>query len=240
MNRIAAMALVAAMALAACASAAAPTPQIIYVTPAPNACTVTWLYSPPGWMTKLVSALANGEDVPTGTPIDTYSMTPCEKAQWLAGSGAGGDCQGTVCLGITDTAHGRYDRGLEGDPMATAPTPVPAAAAPLQCAIQRHGAPWDGPELIVTGPEGSCRSLQVSLSPLGVWDTVVPVWWSNGDPAVTVAGGVVTKFQGGVPVFLCGGMWNGLRIDVYYSSNPNVFHGDYGTAVCTALSLPGR
>jgi hypothetical protein len=35
MNRIAAMSLVAAMVLAACSSAAAPTPLIVYVTPAP-------------------------------------------------------------------------------------------------------------------------------------------------------------------------------------------------------------
>lgn len=115
-----------------------------------------------------------------------------------------------------------------------------AAAAPSQCAIQRDGPPWDGPELIVSGPEGSCRTLQVSLSQMAVWDTVAPVSWSNGDTAVTVAGGVVTRFQSGDPVFVCGGKWNGLGIEVYYSNNPNPFHGDYGTQVCAALSLPGR
>lgn len=81
-------------------------------TPEPRACAVTWLYAPPSWMTTLVAALAQGQDVVTGTTIDAYSMTPCEKATWLAGGGAGGNCEGTVCLGINDTPHGRYDRGL--------------------------------------------------------------------------------------------------------------------------------
>jgi hypothetical protein len=30
----------------------------------------------------------------------------------------------------------------------------------------------------VSGPEGSCRTLQVSLSQMGVWDTIAPIWWS--------------------------------------------------------------
>ena len=240
MNRIAALTVVAALVLVGCSGATAPTPQIIYVTPAPttalaptpqiiyvtpapNACTVTWLYDPPSWMTKLVASLVTGQDVITGTPIDSEPVSPCEKAQWLAGTAAGVDCQGTVCLGINDTGHGRYDRGLEGNQPTATPAQIPTAAASVQCAIQRDGPPWDGPELIVTGPEGSCRSLQVALSQMAVWDTVAPVYWSNGDP-----------------VFLCGGTWNGLGIDVYYSDLPNSLHGDYGAQVCAALSLPGR
>ena len=136
MKRIVAAALFAVMALAACSSAAAPTPIIIYVTPAPvppsapasvsttkpvakatpipktAACTVTWFYTPSSSMTVLVATLMKGQDVLTGTVIDTEPITPCDKAQWLAGAGVGGNCQGTVCLGINDTPHGRYDRGL--------------------------------------------------------------------------------------------------------------------------------
>lgn len=215
----------AGLTVAGCASASAPSPTVGGATARPSSCPVAWLYTPLSSMASLVTSLANGQDQLTNTAIDGQPITPCEKAVWLAGGGAGGDCQGTVCLGINDTAHGRFDRGLE-----TLESLFPSesvGAAPVECAIQRHGPPWDGPELVVNGPDGGCRTLQVFLSALAVWDTVVPA-------------GVIAAFQGGAtPVHLCAGQWNGLGIDVYYSSNPNVFHDDYGTQVCAALSLPG-
>jgi len=131
----------AALALAGCAAAPAPTPIIVYLTPAPtpiivyvtpaptqvaaptskptsvlapkpSGCTVTWFYAPPSWMSNLVAALVKGQDVPTGTPIDSFAITPCQKARWLAGSAVDCHVQATVCFGINDTPHGRYDRGL--------------------------------------------------------------------------------------------------------------------------------
>lgn len=217
--------IVAGLAMAGCDSTSAPTPTSGGATTGSTTCPVTWLYTPSSSMASLVTSLANGQDQLTNTAIDGQPISPCEKAVWLAGSAAGGDCQGTVCLGINDTAHGPYDRGLEG---LESLFPVESVApASVVCAIQMHGPPWDGPELVVNGPDGSCRTLQVYLSSLAVWDTVVPAE-------------VVTSFQGGAtPVHLCAGQWNGLAIDVYFSSNPNVFHGDYGTQVCAALSLPG-
>jgi hypothetical protein len=60
MHRIAAGAMVAAMALAACSSAAAPTPQIIYVTAEPPT--------------------VSGPPSPTASPVATpsASVSPCE------------------------------------------------------------------------------------------------------------------------------------------------------------------
>ena len=102
---------------------------------------------------------------------------------------------------------------------------VPAQAS-VQCMIELHGPPWDGPELVVIGPEGACRTLQVSLSSLGVWDSLPKL---------------VDKFQDNArALLLCGGPWNGSDVEVFYSEFPNPFHPDYGTAVCAALSLPGR
>ena len=91
-------------------------PPAVIPAPTPGACTVTWFYAPPPWMTKLVTALVKGQNVVTGTDIDAEPITPCEKAMWLAGAMAGGNCQGTVCLPINDTPHGRYDRRLENLP----------------------------------------------------------------------------------------------------------------------------
>jgi hypothetical protein len=116
----------------------APTPLVVYVTPAPAltatpsptapatptraassaiaTCRVTWYYTPPAWMASLVAVLSGGRNVLTGTPIDTVPMTPCQKAKWLAGAAAGDGCSGTVCEGINDSPHGRYDRGLTESP----------------------------------------------------------------------------------------------------------------------------
>ena len=90
----------------------APTPTA-KPTAKPRACMVRWFYDPPAWMSQLVAALVKGKDLVTGTAIDSQPIGACEKAVWLAGGSAGGDCYGTVCLGIDDTPHGRYDRGLE-------------------------------------------------------------------------------------------------------------------------------
>jgi hypothetical protein len=147
------------LALAGCTSAPAPTPRIVYVTAAPTpivvqvtpaplptaapasqlaavstsapACAVTWLYTAPSWMTNLVGVLATGQDVPTGTPIDSFAITPCQKAMWLAGSAVDCHVQATVCFGINDTPHGRYDRGLTtaSAPPIVAQTPTEAAAS---------------------------------------------------------------------------------------------------------------
>ena len=81
------------------------------------------------------------------------------------------------------------------------------------CALVLHG---NNAALFAQGPPGSCASLRQSLASSGVWDT----WDSPAPPARDRK--------------LCSGIWNGITITVWDSGGQI-----YGTAICSAFSLPG-
>ena len=117
MNRIAALALVAAVALAACSSAAAPTPQIIYVTPVPTA-------SPVVQRTEAPAPTPTPAPTPVPTPNRdavaaryskiTNAMEAAVKKAWVYGNGISSLAQFKAYYKAIYAALQRWDTNLRG------------------------------------------------------------------------------------------------------------------------------